>query len=160
MRETVRFQFGRTEPSRYFLLTKNGVKICPDADRRVGIRVIPTGCKKASCKIRPYTSRSNVVPGRSSYPLLKAGALTAHEVYRLMLLGSPPDMVHSSQLRETHSSTQQNTVQTVKARPSDEGSTPAVADFRCRAPLIPRLVWPYFAACAAQADHVGLLVLV
>ena len=97
---------------------------------------------------RPYTSKSNVTPTRYTYLLLRAGALTAHRVYRLMLLGSPPDMVHSSQLRETHSSSQQNTGQTVKDRPSEEGSTPAVADFRCRAPLSPRLVWP---CCTAQS---------
>ena len=106
--------------------------------------------KKASCKIRPYTSKSSLVSGRSSYPLLGAGALTAHEVYRLMLLGSPPDMVHSSSLRKTHSSTQQNTTQFRGTRPSSEESTPAVADFRYRVPLIPRLVWPYFTACTAS----------
>ena len=106
--------------------------------------------KKASCKIRPYTSKSSLIPWRSSYLLLKAGALTAHEVYRLMLLGSPPDMVHSSSLRKTHSSTQQNTTQFRETRPSSEESTPAVADFRYRVPLIPRLVWPYFTACTVS----------
>ena len=106
--------------------------------------------KKASCKIRPYTSKSSLISGRSSYPLLRAGALTAHEVYRLMLLGSPPDMVHSSSLRKTHSSTQQNTTQFRGTRPSSEESTPAVADFRYRGPLIPRLVWPYFTACTVS----------
>ena len=36
---------------------------------------------------------------------LKPGYLTAHETHRLMLLGSPPDMVHGFPLRETGSST-------------------------------------------------------
>ena len=35
--------------------------------------------------------------------------------------------------------------QLVKVRSSSAGSTPAVADFRYRAPLNPRLVWPHFA---------------
>ena len=55
---------------------------------------------------RPYTAKSNFNPTRSSYPLLKAGTLAAHRVYRLMLLGPPSDMVHSSQLRKTRLSTQ------------------------------------------------------
>jgi len=36
---------------------------------------------------------------------LRPGSLTAHEKHRLMLLGSPPDMVHRFSLRETGSST-------------------------------------------------------
>ena len=60
-----------------------------------------------SCKVRPYTFHSNLVATRSPYPLLRAGCLAAHRVDCLMLLGSPPDMVHNSQLRKTHSSTQQ-----------------------------------------------------
>ena len=55
---------------------------------------------------RPYTAKSNILSTRSSYPLLKAGTLAAHRVYRLMLLGPPSDMVHSSQLRKTRLSTQ------------------------------------------------------
>ena len=39
-----------------------------------------------------------------------------------------------------------DTPQFVKARPSKKESTPAVADFRYRAPLSPRLVWPRFTA--------------
>ena len=35
---------------------------------------------------------------------LRPGSLTAHEKHRLMLLGSPPDMVHGFPLRETGSS--------------------------------------------------------
>ena len=60
-----------------------------------------------SCKVRPYTFHSNLVATRSPYLLLGAGCLTAHRVDCLMLLGSPPDMVHNSRLRKTHSSTQQ-----------------------------------------------------
>jgi len=37
--------------------------------------------------------------------LLRPGCLTAHEETRLMLLGSPPDMVHGAPLRETEPST-------------------------------------------------------
>ena len=36
---------------------------------------------------------------------LRTGTLAAHEKHRLMLLGSPPDMVHGFPLRETDSST-------------------------------------------------------
>ena len=36
---------------------------------------------------------------------LGPGCLAAHEKHRLMLLGSPPDMVHGFPLRETGSST-------------------------------------------------------
>ena len=36
---------------------------------------------------------------------LRSGSLAAHEEHRLMLLGSPPDMVHGSSLRKTGSST-------------------------------------------------------
>jgi len=36
---------------------------------------------------------------------LRNGILTAHGAFRLMLLGSPPDMVHGAPLRETVSST-------------------------------------------------------
>ena len=42
---------------------------------------------------------------RSSGSLLGSGSLTAHEKHRLMLLGSPPDMVHGFPLRRTGSST-------------------------------------------------------
>ncbi len=59
-----------------------------------------------SRKTRPYTSKSKVAPTRSSYLLLKTGTLAAHWVHRLVLLGPPPDTVHNSQLRKTHSSTQ------------------------------------------------------
>ena len=101
---------------------------------------------KISCKIRPYTLRSNFSFARKSPSLLGAGALAAHRRDRLMLLGSPPDMVHGCRLRKTHSSSQQRALRTASLRSSRRGSTPAIADFRCRAPLLPRLVWPYFTA--------------
>ena len=84
---------------------------------------------------------------------------STHQVNRLMLLGSPPDMVHSPQLRKTHSSTQQDTIQTALAKSSKKEYTPAVADFRYRAPLIPRLVWPYSTACKLRVtDKIQLPV--
>ena len=49
---------------------------------------------KISCKIRPYTLQSNVTFARNSPLSLRAGTLAAHQMSRLMLLGSPPDMVH------------------------------------------------------------------
>ncbi len=58
------------------------------------------------CKTRPYTSKSKVTSARASLPLLKTGALAAHRIDCLMLLGSPPDMIHSFRLRKTHFSTQ------------------------------------------------------
>ena len=57
------------------------------------------------CKIRPYTPKSNITAARYSIPMLRAGIPAAHSDNRLMLLGSPPDMVHSSELRRTRSST-------------------------------------------------------
>ena len=52
-----------------------------------------------------------------------------------------------------------NMTQFAKAPPSNAGSTPAVADFRYRAPLNPRLVWPRFAAhgCIFSYLFVGRL---
>ena len=80
-------------------------QILPMEDRL--IRSAELQCKAVpDCKTRPYTPRSKVAPTRYPYPLLRTGALAAHRVGRLMLLGSPPDMVHSSRLRKTRSSTQ------------------------------------------------------
>ena len=81
---------------------------------------------------------------RVSSVLLRTGCLAAHRRHCLMLLGSPPDMVHSCRSRKTHSSTQPKTPLTTQVLPSFRESTPAVADCRYRAPLLPRLVWPYF----------------
>ena len=78
--------------------------------------------------------------------LLKAGDLAAHRVHCLMLLGSPPDMVHSSRLRKTHFSTQGKAQNSHQDQPSKKEFAPAIADFRYRAPLPPRIVWPYFTA--------------
>ncbi len=79
---------------------------------------------------------------RSPPRLLRTGTPTAHPVNCLMLLGSPPDMVHSPELRKTHPSTQPTTAQTSRATPSKTEITPAIADFRYKAPLPPRPVWP------------------
>ena len=81
---------------------------------------------------------------RVSSVLLRTGCLAAHRRHCLMLLGSPPDMVHSCRSRKTHSSTQPKTPLSTQVLPSFRESTPAVADCRYRAPLFPRLVWPYF----------------
>ena len=58
---------------------------------------------------------------------LKSGKLTAHEKHRLMLLGSPPDMVHGFPLRETGSSTLLTGVRQHRAHPRT-GFIPAIAD--------------------------------
>ena len=42
---------------------------------------------------------------RFPHSQLRNGWLTAHKTDRLMLLGSPPDMVHGVSLRETDPST-------------------------------------------------------
>ena len=46
--------------------------------------------------------------------------------------------------------------QFVKIPPSIAGSTPAVADFRYRAPLNPRLVWPCFTAHDCNIHYVSI----
>ena len=93
--------------------------------------------KKLSRKIRPYTFQSNVTFARHSHLLLKAGTLAAHRENRLMLLGSPPDMVHGHRLRKTHSSTQKNTRRTALPRSSKKGSTPAYSGFQVKGPATP-----------------------
>ena len=44
---------------------------------------------------------------RERRPTLGTGDLAAHRSDRLMLLGSPPDMVHGVRLRKTHPSTRE-----------------------------------------------------
>ena len=61
----------------------------------------------------------------------------------LMLLGSPPDMVHSLLLRRTHPSTQATAVQATQTQPFTAELAPAIADCRYKEPLLPRLVWSY-----------------
>ena len=101
--------------------------------------------QRCAAKRVPYTAKSNLASTRSSYPLLKAGTLAAHRVNRLMLLGSPSDMIHSSWLRKTRPSTQQICL-IRKGSALKCGIHPCIADFRFRAPLPPRLVWPSFTA--------------
>ena len=59
--------------------------------------------------MRPLTrlhTQPRIMPyARPTGSRLRTGTLTAHEKHRLMLLGSPPDMVHGFPLRETGSST-------------------------------------------------------
>ena len=47
----------------------------------------------------------NAHPIRYPGSQLRNGTLAAHAAIRLMLLGSPPDMVHGTTLRKTKSST-------------------------------------------------------
>ena len=54
---------------------------------------------------RPRTGLWGTRYIRLTRSLLGIGALAAHERYRLMLLGLPPDMVHGLSLRETGPST-------------------------------------------------------
>ena len=54
----------------------------------------------------------------------------AHSRRRLMLLGSPPDMVHSRLLRRTDLSQPDSTDRQCQQAPSRAHITPAIADFR------------------------------
>ena len=69
------------------------------------------GVRLHTCfKFRPACDKTAHPPSNAHstrYPnsQLRHGALAAHEAIRLMLLGSPPDMVHGTSLRETESST-------------------------------------------------------
>ncbi len=82
------------------------------------------------------------IPHSSRTFLLRAGTLTSHTGCCLMLLGSPPDIVHRPMLRKTRPSTESRTrCNTLFALGSIVA--PATADCRYRAPLSPRVVWPY-----------------
>ena len=48
---------------------------------------------------------------------LEIGNLTAHEKIHLMLLGSPPDMVHGISLRQTNLSTRKIRVNSTQTSP-------------------------------------------
>ena len=54
---------------------------------------------------RLHTQLRKLTYARYAGSRLRTGTLAAHEKHRLMLLGSPPDMVHGFPLRETGSST-------------------------------------------------------
>ena len=74
---------------------------------------------------------------------LEIGNLTAHKKIHLMLLGSPPDMVHGISLRQTNLSTLHcESTQLKQVRVWE--FIPAVAECRQRAPLTPRLVRPCY----------------
>ena len=53
---------------------------------------------------RLHTQLRKLTYARYAGSRLRTGTLTAHEKHRLMLLGSPPDMVHGFPLRKTESS--------------------------------------------------------
>ena len=72
---------------------------------------------------------------------LGSGALPSHEMVRLVLLCSHPDTVHEVSLRKTGMSTLLKKGGSIHVIPRI-GITPAIADFRYRAPLLPRLHGP------------------
>ena len=82
-----------------------------------------------NCKVRPYTKKSNLAATRYPHLLLGAGCLAAHRVNCLMLLGSPPDMVHNPRLRKTHSSTQTTRVRLPWSDPQN-GIHPCCSGFQ------------------------------
>ena len=69
---------------------------------------------------------------------LNPGALASHRRFRLMLLRSRPDMVHGFLLRKTQISTPVCPGSDYMQCPK-QNITPAIADFRYREPLLPRL---------------------
>ena len=91
--------------------------VAPTAGGPDGVRWEPAaanekaGVRWHTClKFRPACDMTAHPPSNAHsirYPnsQLRHGALAAHEAIRLMLLGSPPDMVHGTSLRETESST-------------------------------------------------------
>ena len=60
----------------------------------------------ARYEIRPYTTYLNSAHMRLPHRLLGIGTLATHLRICLMLLGSPPDMVHNLRSRKTRSSLQ------------------------------------------------------
>ena len=75
---------------------------------------------------------------RYRFSRLGSGDLTAHRSFRLMLLRSRPDMVHRFLLRKTQASTLLKPGSRNAYSPR-QNITPAIADFRYREPLLPRL---------------------
>ena len=66
---------------------------------------------------RLHTQLRKLTYARYAGSRLRTGTLTAHEKHRLMLLGSPPDMVHGFPLRKTGSSLLLTGVRRYRARP-------------------------------------------
>ena len=89
----------------------------------------------------PHLNQLNI---RFPCSQLRNGSLAAHAQIRLMLLGSPPDMVHGSALRKTISSTPLTQLRRYTKQARVWEFIPAVADCRHRAPLSPRLVRPCY----------------
>ena len=114
--------------------------------------------KTASYKIRPYTLFSNCFRNAETARNAQNRHLASHDPLRLMLLGSPPDMVHGRSLRKTRSSAHTNGA-AIRIRSSKRDVTPAVADCRYRAPLSPRPVWSYFISCCFWESVTGIFPL-
>ena len=93
-------------------------------------------CRLLSLKtVRPA---SNTSPYALPLQLTPPGTLTAHEKFCLVLLCSQPDTVHRHPLRKTQTSTPLIKGSHTDASPRPD-ITPAIADFRYRGPLLPRL---------------------
>ena len=86
---------------------------------------------------------SNTASARKPKVPLKTGTLAAHPYVCLMLLGSPPDIIHRYELRKDPPLNKALSMQRHKQGPR-KAFTPTIADCGFKAPLTPRLVWPYF----------------
>ena len=76
-------------------------------------------------KIQGHTPFCRKRPTRGNRAArLRTGIPAAHPRHRLMLLGSPPDMVHGRELRRTHPSTLRRTARTARAAPSKKAYPP------------------------------------
>ena len=121
----------------------------PPSDRKSGQKLCPLSIPFHCCKTAPHKTVHRPVETTTptAFPVarLKTGKSTAHGGFCLMLLGSPPDMVHSPPLRSTSLSSPPSGLRTSRCRPSRPEFVPAGADCRYRAPLPPQLVRP----CAA-----------
>ena len=77
----------------------------------VGVDALIDPCRASGYKYKGSTHDKTAHPPSNAYHTrypgsqLRNGALAAHAAIRLMLLGSPPDMVHGTALRKTESST-------------------------------------------------------
>lgn len=81
---------------------------------------------------------SNINPYALPLQLTPPGTLTAHGKFCLVLLCSQPDTVRRHPLRKTQTSTPLIKGSHTGTSPKPD-ITPAIADFRYRGPLIPRL---------------------
>ena len=88
--------------------------------------------------IRTVRPASNTNPYTLPLQLTPPGTLTAHGKFCLVLLCSQPDTVHRHPLRKTQTSSPLIKGSHTGAGPRPD-ITPAIADFRYRGPLLPRL---------------------